>query len=1037
MHIVDLSIKRPVLMLMGIFALVLFGILAYFSISISLFPNITVPYITIQTVYAGASPDVIETQITKKLEDQVASVSQLKSLTSYSMDSASVIIAEFEIRKDENLALQEVKDKVEVIISDLPDDADRPKISKVDIASAMPVMNIILEGDMEPSELYTFGNTTVRDSLAQVAGVSNIDLSGGQEREIRVEFDRATVFSHRIPLAQIAGILGAASIDLPGGNFQLGSQDIPARMEGEFNDLDQIRNMDISTGTGTFKLRQLAEVKDSSKDVRVRTVLMDKTTGTREENAILLGVIKNPSANTVDVVDGVMEKIKGIEAVHSGINLKVVKEDATYVRDSVNGTLTNIYLGILFTGLVLLFFLHDLRSTLIIVLAMPFSIISTFLVMKAMGISLNMLSLMGLSCSVGTLVANSVVVLENIFRHKELGHDRVSSASLGAKEVTMAVFASTLTNVAVFLPLGNMSGMMGPILANFAYTIVIATVFSFIVSFTLTPMMASRILPEKVTKELAISKSLEAMFGRWEKAYGRMLGGILKSKGRSAAAVILILLLFIFSMYLGKHLEFENIPQSDGGKIQVNVDLPQGYRLESTASMLTEIENRISKHSEVESILTTLGSQGSLDQDVSIAQMTVYLVPKSERTYSNSVMASRFARELTDIPGAAIRVSPVSEIQTSTGSSVVDLFLQGTDLTVLQNTAEQIKSVMESLEGVTNVSLSSKAGKPELVFTPNRKQISEDGISVQLVAVTLRAAVAGIEATTYKEAGEEYDIRVTMKDNQFLDIDDLKNIPIASAAGVYPLSRYADVSFGEGNNKIMRYNRLRTIEITADNLPGYAGGIIVNKIMSAIEKIDLPPGYSINQGGSTEMLTEAIHDLLVVFVIAIILTYMLLAATLESFVQPLFILSTVPLSMIGIVFICLITGTIMNVVAMLGIIMLVGIVVNNAILILDYYNQQKTKGKDTRDALLEACVIKLKPILMSNIAIILGMIPMAAGIGGSGAEMRQPMGVIIIGGIVSATFLTLFLLPALEFLASHRSGASSAPLPAPTEKRGE
>lgn len=312
-------------------------------------------------------------------------------------------------------------------------------------------------------------------------------------------------------------------------------------------------------------------------------------------------------------------------------------------------------------------------------------------------------------------------------------------------------------------------------------------------------------------------------------------------------------------------------------------------------------------------------------------------------------MASMVARELTDIPGVTIRVMPISETQSSSvGGSVVDLYLKGPDLTILQESAEKIKSVMESIEGVTNVTLSSKSGKPELIFRPKRKQISEDGISVQQVAISLRAAVDGIVATSYKDEGEEYDILVTMKDSEFTDIDDLKNIPIASAVGVYPLSRYANVSFGEGNSKIMRYNRLRTIEITADNLPGYAGGSLVNEIMAAIEQVDLPPGYTIDQGGSTEMLSETVHDLIVVFFIAVILTYMLLAAILESFVQPLFILSTVPLSMIGIVLICLATGTVLNVVAMLGIIMLVGIVVNNGILILDYYNQLKAKEKYPR-----------------------------------------------------------------------------------------
>jgi len=1021
-NLVDLSIKRPILISVILVALVLFGALAYFSIPASLVPNIKIPYVTIQTLYAGASPDVVESQISKRIEDQVTAIADIESVTSYSMDSVSVVIVEFAYGTDDNLALQEVKDKVEVIISSLPADAERPAISKIDIASASPVMNLVVEGDMAPTELYTFADTVVSDRISQVSGVGSVELSGGQEREIRVELARSTVFERSVSPQQVAGILGAANVELPGGNLQIEGRDVPVRLKGEFKSLDEIRDLDLPTATGTFKLRQLAEVKDANTEVRERTILLDKKAGTRSENALLVKVVKNPSANTIEVVEEIQKRIPGIEAESGGrARIKVIKEDATFVRDSVNDTMGNIYQGIIFTGLVLLFFLHDLRSTLIIALAMPFSIVATFLVMKAMGISLNILSLMGLSSSTGTLVANSVVVLENIFRHKELGHSRAEAASRGTKEVVVAVIASTLTNVAVFVPLANMSGIMGAMLNNFAYTIVIATLFSILVSFTLTPLMASRILPEKAKREGRLSLALEALFKGWENAYGRLLAWILKNKARCALVTGATVALFVLSIALFPLIKMELTPRTDGGKIQVSVELPQGSDLEATAALLKTIEDRVAAHDEVESILTNLGTLGSLDQDVSVAQMDVFITPRKARSESNAVIAARMTRDLAEVPGAKIRVSPLSEMNMGGTNASIDLYLRGQDNELLLELAQRLESRIAAVPGITNPALSSKAGKAELVFEPDRKLISEDGLTVQSVAVALRAAVAGLVTTSYKEGGEEYDIRVQIKDSALLDLEDLKNIPVVSSAGVNPLSRYAKLGFADGYSKIMRTDKYRTVEITAELLPGYAQGSVLSAVMEAAKDVELPAGYSLKQAGTSEQFGETIKELATVFVIAVLLTYMLMAAILESLSQPLIILSTIPLAIIGVVAFCLPLGTVLNFIALLGIVMLVGIVVNNAILLLDYYNQLRREGRGAVEAMLAACPTKLKAILMSNIAIVLGMLPMALGLGASGAEMRQPMGVVIIGGIVSSTVFTLFLLPALEILVTRRS----------------
>lgn len=1030
MNIVDVSIKRPIMIAMGLVACVVFGLLAYFSLPVSLFPDIKVPMVTIRTIYAGASPAIVESQISKKVEDQVSAISGIDYVTSYSLENASIVLASFKYGIDENLALQEVKEKVEAVQSELPDDAEKPSISKINMSAMSPVMSIVLEAEMAPTELYSFAQTTVNDRLSQVDGVGSVDLSGGQEREIRVELDRHTVFARSVPIEQIAGILAASNVDIPGGNFRLGDQDIPVRLKGEFTDLDQIRDLDVRSPSGVYKLRQLADVRDSGTAVRRRTILVDKAAGVRNENALLVQVVKNPSANTLSVVSGVNRQLEKIKAEYGdAVRFNVIKEDATFVKDSVGDTLSNVYLGILFTGIVLLFFLHDLRSTLIVALAMPFSIVSTFLVMKSMGISVSMISLMGLSCSTGTLVANSVVVLENIFRYKELGHDRAESASRGTKEVLVAVFASTLTNVAVFVPLASMSGVMGAVMANFAWPIVIATVFSIVVSFTLTPLMASFILPTRVKKEGKLSLGLEAMFKRWEESYKKMLQAVLKKRRRSLAVVAVTVIAFAGSMALFPLIPVELSPKTDGGKIKISVELPQGSDLELTASTLREIEKRIGEYDEVSSLLTNLGTLGSLDTDVSVAQMDVFLVPKAQRTASNAVLASRMTKKLSDVPGAQIRVAAVSEIDMG-GSSAIALYLKGADNETLQDLSGRIVARFNRIPGFTNVASSSKQGKSELVFEPDRKRLSEDGLSVQGVAVSLRAAVDGLVATTYKEGGEEYDIRVSLKDAALLDIEDLRNIPIVSSAGTYPLSRYARIDFAKGYNKIIRNNKMRTVELTADLLPGYAQNSSLAEALKAVDELDLPAGYVVEQSSQTEMLGETIRELLTVFVIAVLLTYMLLAATLESLSQPLFILATVPLSLIGVVLFCLPLGTVLNFVAMLGIIMLVGIVVNNAILMLDYYNQLRREGRTSRDALIEACPTKLKPILMSNIAIVLGMLPMAMGIGASGAEMRQPMGVVIIGGIVVSTALTLFLIPALEYLLSRaESGKAAAEKP--------
>ena len=1021
MHIVDLSIKRPVAVIMGCMALLIFGLLAYFTLPVSLLPNFTVPVVTIQTVYPGSSPLSIETQITKKIEDKISSIGELDSVSSYSMDSVSIIVARFKDNKDENLALQEVKDAVEPLTADLPSGAKRPIISKANLTTIFPVMNIIIEGDMPSTELYEYASTVVRDQLAQVAGVGSVDLSIGEEREIRVELHNTPVFERFLPIESIAGILARANLEIPGGNLVIDGQDIPVRFKGEFTSVEEIEDTDIPTRAGIFKLRQLANVYDTKTLIRERTIFLDNESGKRNETALLLQIIKNPTANTVSVIDGVMKRIPKIEQESGNkVRLNVIREDAGFIRDSVSDTLGNLIMGIVLTALVLMVFLHDWRSTVIISIAMPLSIIATFLVMQYLDISINVLSLMGLSCAVGTLVASSVIVLENIFRHKESGKSREEAASIGTREVLIAVIGATATNVAVFVPLGGMAGTMGKILSSFAFTVAISTVFSLIISLTVTPLLASRLLSEKTKAPGKIGIKLDAFLKRLEELYGKSIAFFVAQKKRSFAFIAAVVIAFIISIMGFSKIEMEMVPKSDGGRIQVNVELPQGSSLDMTAAVMAEIENRLRAYSEVRTILTTLGNAGSMNRDVSVALMEIALVPKTLRKMSNDEVAAAMTRTLSTIPGAVIKVSAPSEIVIAEGAPI-SLYIKGMDSAVLSDTANKLRERLAAVPGIANAAINTKSGKQELVFEPNRKQILSDGLTVQTVAMGIRSAIDGIVSTTFKEDGAEYDIRIKMSSNSLQDIEDIRNIPIVTNSGIFPISRYADVSFEDSYNMIMRVDKLQAIEFTADVLPGYTQSGVLADVMKAAEEIDLPSGCTISQAGLSDEMSESMVSMGIVFLTAILLMYILLAVLLESAIQPLFILTTVPLAIIGVTTACLLTGTVLNTIAMIGIIMLIGIVTNNSILLLDHYNRLKQSGMSIQDALIHACPAKLKAIVMSNIAVIMGIIPMAMGIGASMAEMRQPMGVVVAGGIISSMIMTLWLIPCLEFVTNKNS----------------
>jgi len=702
-----------------------------------------------------------------------------------------------------------------------------------------------------------------------------------------------------------------------------------------------------------------------------------------------------------------------------GAELSIVSDDSDYVKSSVSDTLNNVFLGILFTGIVLLFFLHDIRSTIIVAVAMPTSIISTFMVMQMAGFSLNILSLMGLSTSVGILVTNSVVVLENIFRHKEMGHSRRVAADSGTAEITVAVLASTLTNIVVFLPLAMMDTMIGQFLKEFALTVTFATIFSLIISFTLTPMLASILIPEKQKKN-KIGEAAENMFHRWEANYHKILAFILHSKGRSVVVTILAFVLFIATMMtVAPKLGFELFPISDEGIIKIDFELPVGYNLEQTTDMYQDIENIVVQHEEVKQILVSLGSQGRIDEGVNLASMTVTLVDIADRDISTNNLVTTLIKELSCLPNAKIKVAPLSSMGGG-GEAPVEFYLKGTDMDQLNQITEDFLFEAKEVNGLINFDSNLKTGKPEITLIPYRDKLAASGLTIYDLAFTLRSSVSGMNAASYRDDGEEYDMVISLTDESVDSPDKIKNIPVVGPGGVYRLSQLADVQFTSGATMIVHRDKIKAAKFTGDIAAGAVLGNVVNEVRALQEQTELPDGFSFDWGGTSEMMEENNLAMGKAFLIAFLLTYMLLAAILESFTKPILILMTMPLALIGVIIILYVTHLNLGMMVMMGIIMLLGIVVNAAILIMDYTQQLREQGKTTREALLEASPTKLKPIMMSAVAIIFGMLPMALGIGDAGAEMRQPLGIVSIGGIIVSTLMTLYVIPAMYLITTKR-----------------
>lgn len=1019
MSLSKISINRPIMMTMILLLFVVLGIIGYTSMSLDLMPAVDIPIVTVRVIYSGAGPQDVETQISKKLEDEISTVSEIDYMQTYSIDNASIIIVFFNLTKDVEIAKQEIADKVAAIVNDLPADADDPIIDKIDI-SAQSIMDIVLSGSASGIELFEYADNVLKDRFAQLKGIAKVDIIGGNERQIQIIFNREEMKANNISLAQVSQILAANNFNLPSGSFEYTNQNFTVKFESKFNSIAEIENIEIPTAHGYKKLGQIARIEDTFLKVNQSAMLYDAEKQEVSDNVVQLSLIKSKEGNAVEIAKLAKQLIPEIEKdLPANMNLTVTTDKSEFTESSVKDTLMNILLGVLFTGLILLFFLHDWRSTIIVGLSMPFSIIATVGVAYLSGFTLNIMTLMALSTSVGIIVTNSVIVIENIFRHKNMSENRKDAADKGSAEIFVAVVASTLTNVMVFLPIANMAGMAGRFFIQFALTVTYATIFSLIASFTITPMLASLIIPEN-PKKSKFGAIVEAWMTRMEKNYGRTLHAIIDKKSISTFILLLTAGLLVFSVSLFPKIGMEFMPTMDEGYLQINIELPQGYNLDSTKQTVNDVLDIVKTRDDVKMTTVKLGTLGSLDTGLNLAQLTLTLSETDERELSSEEVAQVLTRQCASIPNAKISIQTTSSMGGGRGGAPIEFYLLGQSMDELIPISNEIQKEMKKIEGLINVEASYKPGKKEFIVEPNREQLSNYGITTAEIAVALRYAVEGMGNSELTENNQDYDILVTMDDKDVTSSSDIMSIPLTNGRGAeFTVGQVVTIAERDAYNQLQRRDKFQAIQISAGNAPGYTTGRLQNQIEEIIDGMDTG-NVTLKWGGMSQMMGDTNKDMGKAMLLAILLTFMLLAAILESFAQPLLILVTLPLGLIGVALIMFATGTPFNIISLLAIMMLIGIVVNNGILILDYYNQLRKQGLRIRAALVDACTAKLRPIIMSSLSIVIGMLPMAMGIGSSGAEMRRGMGLVTIGGVVSSMLLTLYILPAMISLAAKK-----------------
>ncbi len=1015
MNLSHLAVRRPVTVLMGVAIILVLGVVSMTQLPIDLMPGMEIPILAVQTSYSNAGPHEVENLVTRPIEEALGAVTNVSSINSTSSRGSSVVITQFDWGVDMDFASLDVREMIDLVKGMLPDDAGDPIIFKFDPAS-QPIIDLVIAGNRPLHELRHLAESTVKNRLERLDGVASVTVTGGQVREIKVELHPGLMKSFGITVETVSQALRTANMNLPAGNVVDDNLAYLVRTTGEFRTVDEIRNLPIATITGdSVRLADIADVIDGYKDV----THLSRYNG---QPSVMLSVQKEASANTLQVAEVVRETISQMNReLTEGLELLIAQDTSLFITESVNNVTSNAVYGAVLAMIVLLIFLRSFRTTLVIGLAIPISIVSTFVLMFFSNTSLNMISLGGLALGVGMLVDNGIVVLENIFRHREMGKDAISAAKLGAEEVGTAITASTLTTVSVFLPVVFVSGIAAEIFRDMVLTVSFALLASLLVSLALVPMLASRLLGnvqliDGKIKGNKFQQAIGTVFDRIQLVYGHLVRWVLCHRVVTVGVAIAAL---IVSLGLLPQVGMEFFPNLDQGGVSVSIQLPRGTQLEETDRLVRQVEEYITTIPEIGVVHSSIGSGGGMGLgggSSSEHRGTVHaqLVPLDQRQRSSSQIVLELREYVGRIPGADITVRQADMAMGVMGGAPVHLNLRGDDLEELNYYAEQVQNRISSIPGVVEATNSLEASDTEVRVVVDRGKAASYGVTIGQVASTLRTAVSGLVATQFRTGGQEIDVTIRLAEPWRRSSRDIEAIPVTTPRGTVPLGELATLQRADSPISINRSEGSRTVSVTGQ-IVGRDLNSVMRDVNEELTHITLPSDIQIVEGGEIEQMMDAYSQLLLAMFLGVLLVYMVLASQFESLAQPLIIMFTLPMAVIGVVGGLLVYRVTFNVVAFVGIIMLAGIVVNNAIVLIDFINQLRERGRSRFEALVEAGEKRLRPIIMTTLTTVFAMMPLALGIG-EGSEMQQPIAIVVIGGLLTSTLLTLLIIPVVYTL---------------------
>lgn len=1010
-------IRHHVMTILLYILVVVFGFYSFQNLPLALMPSMEVPAAVVYATYPGAGPEDIEQQVTKKLEGAVAGLSGLDTLQSTSSENMAMLVIRFTNDTDMDQAMTDLRDKVAQVKSQLPDDASDPTVMSIDIDS-MPVVSVALRGN-DLASLQSIAEDEIQPALERLDGVASVDISGGYEQEIAVHTDASRLKGYNLTISSIGQQLGADNIAIPGGDLDNGSQTLAVRTDGEYSSIDDVKNALISLPAGgTVRLSQIADVSMQPKD-------QDAISKVDGEECIILSVNKQSGSNTAQIAELAKAEFDSLLKSNDSLQWNIVMDQSDYINMTVDNAIQNIWMGVLFAAIVLFLFLRDFGATMAVTIAMPCCILFTFLIMNVLGITLNMMSLGGITLGVGMIVDNSIVVLENIFTYRADGYDRLEACTKGTGEVIGAVIASTLTTVAVFLPIALSGGMAGMMFKEFCITIVALLLSSLIISITLVPLLCYFLLGG--TKQQSIKPQGSGATPITEKplsrAYRSSLNFLITHRWAGVALTVVICIVSVLSV---SQAGMELIPEMDEGQVSVAVSMPNGSTMEDTAA----IEDRIAAIAvdtipELEQIYYSTGSSTSIMSSSSGASVTISLVDLDQRDRSSADIAKQLRHDLQDIAGCELTVSTSSTMSMSTDSDI-SVELTGDDYDQLAETADDLANQISALPDAINVESSAGEQTPRVAVKINRENASRFGLNAATIGGLVRGELTGSTATTLRMNGEEYDVTVAGDEDVATSLDALRSMQIPTmTGGTVPLSMVADVYTELSPQSIARKNQKETVTITGESESGDSNAIKA-AVDDIVAKYELPDGVEVGEGDTAaSQIAETTGTLMLALAVAIMLVYFILATQFNSFSLPIAIMLILPIGLLGSMILLWPTGNHVSMVALLGVIILAGTVVNSSIVLIDYTLQRRQRGEDKNTAILNACPRRVRPVLMTAMTTILGLVPMVCS-SGEGSEMMKPMGVVMMTGMVISTIATLFITPVYysltDSVASRLSG---------------